>query len=243
MASVADLNVILELQRRNDFGSGDARINRIPLYVTEITIATNKTVPNIGVPFSGAVRGESTNLAFDMGLAQKTLSIQGVLLEQSIKKKTHKDETTKDVTMTAFELAQLLHSYVDASSFQDDQNINKILIFYPSKVDNTFTQRTSDINGTAVTEAEMKSLSIDRVPLIPFNWKNRAYDNSFTAFSGNTTDEPSTIFDIIDKSKNHIGVTGFIRSFNTTISGEAFPTINFSLEFEESKVIADNFFD
>ena len=112
MASVADLNVILELQRRNDFGSGDARINRIPLYVTEITIATNKTVPNIGVPFSGAVRGESTNLAFDMGLAQKTLSIQGVLLEQSIKKKTHKDESTKDVTMTAFELAQLLHSYV-----------------------------------------------------------------------------------------------------------------------------------
>tara|TARA_R110002051_G_C8753011_1_gene500450 strand:- start:1973 stop:2701 length:729 start_codon:yes stop_codon:yes gene_type:complete len=242
LANIADLNVILELQRRNDFGSGDALINRIPLFVTEITIATNKTVPNIGVPFSGAVRGESTNLAFDMGLSQKTLSIQGVLLEQSIKKQTDK-ETERDVTMTAFEIAQLLHSYVDASSFQDDQNINKILIFYPSRVDNSFNQRLVDIDGNAVTAEAMKTLDINKVPLIPFNWKNRAFDNSFTAFSGNTTEYPSTIFDIITKSKNHMGVTGFIRSFSATISGEAFPTINFSMEFEEAKVIADNFFD
>ena len=85
MVDIAQFNVFLELQRRNDQGT-DIQTNRIPLLVTEVGISTNKTVPNMGIPFSGAVRGESTNLAFDVGLAQKTVSLTGILLDQEITK-------------------------------------------------------------------------------------------------------------------------------------------------------------
>ena len=32
----------------------------------------------------------------------------------------------------------MIHSYVDASTFQDDQNINKIVILIPSRVNHDF---------------------------------------------------------------------------------------------------------
>lgn len=236
MVDIAQFNVFLELQRRNDQGT-DIQTNRIPLLVTEVGISTNKTVPNMGIPFSGAVRGESTNLAFDVGLAQKTVSLQGILLDQEITKNS--DGTAKTVTLTSFEMAQLIHSYVDSSAFQDDQSMNKLLIFYPSRVDNTFSYRK---DGSSVDYNPTNYPDDDQLPRIPFNWKNRAYDNAQTILSGNTLEEPSTVFDVLEKSKNQIGLTGFIRSFTSTIAGEQYPSINFTLEFEEAKVIADNFF-
>ena len=244
--SVAEtINVFLELARRDDKGGG--HINRIPLYVTEITFAANKTVPNVGIPFSGAIRGESTNLAFDMGITQKTVSIQGLLLDQVIQKNNDSgvtsDASGDGVKLTAFELAQLIHSYVDGSTFQDDQNLNKLLVFYPSRVDNNFDYRTVNSDGQTITTEEMKNLDIEDIPLIPWNWKNRAYDNAFTAMSGNTTSSPSTVFDSKVKTAEHIGLEGFIRSFSTTISGAEYPSVAFQLEFEESTVITDNFFD
>ena len=75
---------ILELGRRNDIGSG--HVNRIPLFVDNISISTSKLVINAGVPFSGAVRGESRNLAFDVGQAGKNLSLSGMLMDQRISK-------------------------------------------------------------------------------------------------------------------------------------------------------------
>ncbi len=239
---MTELTVFLELARRSDVSGTNSHVNRIPLYVTELSFNTNKTVPNIGVPFSGAIRGESTNLAFDMGLAQKTVSITGVLLEQEIVK-NNKEGDNKTVTFTPYELAQLIHSYTDSSSFQDDQNVNKLLVFYPSKVDNSFNQRLVDKAGNSISAAQMAALDIGDAPLIPWNWKNRAYDNTFTAGSGNTIDSPSTTFDIVNKTSNHIGLGGFIRSFSTTFSGAEYPSVSFTMEFEEATVIADNFFD
>ena len=236
MVDIAQFNVFLELQRRNDQGT-DIQTNRIPLLVTEVGISTNKTVPNMGIPFSGAVRGESTNLAFDVGLAQKTVSLTGILLDQEITKNS--DGTAKTVTLTSFEMAQLIHSYVDSSAFQDDQSMNKLLIFYPSRVDNTFSYRK---DGSSVDYNPTNYPDDDQLPRIPFNWKNRAYDNAQTILSGNTLEEASTVFDVLEKSKNQIGLTGFIRSFTSTIAGEQYPSINFTLEFEEARVIADNFF-
>ena len=241
--AASEFTVFLELARRSDTPQGNY-VNRIPLYVTELSFNATKTIPNMGVPFSGAIRGESTNLAFDMGLVQKTVSVQGVLLDQEIiKGKNATSGDNKTATLTAFELAQLIHSYVDGSAFQDDQNINKLLVFYPSRVDNNFNMRTANKAGQTVTAEEMKTLDIKDVPLIPWNWKNRAFDNDFTLLSGNTTDSPSTAFDIISKNAEHIGLSGFIRSFNVTFSGAEFPSVQFQLEFEESTVISDNFFD
>ena len=220
--------VFLELQRRNEFGSG--KENRISLLATDVTISTNKTVMNIGVPFSGAVRGESLNLAMDIGMAQKTISIQGILTEQEISKQKEAEEEAKVVKFTSFELAQLIHSYVDASTFQDDQNLNKVVILIPSRVNHEFNYHNSDAETQDISELD----------LIPFSWKNREYDNDFTSgvSGGKSYFTPKSNTDDVT-----LGITGFIRSFSTTISGQEFPSVQFQLEFEEAMVMSDNFLD
>ena len=70
---VGNYKVFLELQRRNDIGTG-AKVNRIALNATSVGITTSKTIPNIPVPMAGAVSGESVSLAFDMGLASKAIT-------------------------------------------------------------------------------------------------------------------------------------------------------------------------
>ena len=55
----ANFRVWLELQRRNEIG-GDRAVNRIPLFVNEITIGTQKTVPTI--PHSVRVRWQQESL-------------------------------------------------------------------------------------------------------------------------------------------------------------------------------------
>ena len=219
MAEPSNYKVFLELQRRNDIGTGT--VNRIALNALQVVISTSKTIPNVPVPMAGAVTGESVSLAFDMGLASKNISISGILLEQEIKKTKTEAADAVTVTFTPFELAQLIHSYVDSSSFQDDQNINKIIILIPSKVDSDFVARNE----------------VD----IPFTFKNRVYDNSFTAFTDNPVEAFEADNSINDRTFE--GITGFVRSFTSTFSGDSPNSVEFQLEFEEAKVIADNFFD
>ena len=157
--------VFLELQRRNSIGAGQQ--NRISLLATDVTVSTNKTVFNMGVPFSGAIRGESLNIAMDVGMAQKTVSVSGFLVDQTIHKKKDEDGEETEAKLTSFELAQLIHSYADASSFQDDQNINKLIILIPSRVDHNF-QYHPNVNADT---------DIGDLPLISWSWKNREYDN------------------------------------------------------------------
>ena len=222
-----NFKVFLELQRRNDgFNSGHQ--NRIPLFVSDITVNTNKTVMNMGVPFSGAVSGESLNLAFDIGMAQKTISLPGMLLGQTITKKKS-GASLKERKLTAFEMGQLIHSYVDASSFQDDQNMNKLIILIPSRVDEAFEYHT----------AADETNDVSTLPVIPFTWKNRGYDTEFTTQGTN-----SKYFTPYSNSEDvTLGVTGFIRSFSCNFTGQDFPSVPFSLEFEEAVVIAENFLD
>ena len=224
----ANFQVFLELQRRNDEGLNQGgHINRIPLMVDSITINTSKTVMNMGVPFSGAVTGESLNLAFDTGMAQKTVNLSGTLLGQRIVKKRD-GEAAKDINMTSFELAQLIHSYVDSSTFQDDQSLNKLIILIPSRVDHSFSYRSSGDETADLLD----------LPKIPFTFKNRGYDNRFTSQDSN-----SEFFAPFVEQEDSIGLMGFIRSFNTTITGAEFPAVQFTLDFEEAFVLAENFLD
>tara|TARA_R100000458_G_scaffold884_1_gene756 strand:- start:450 stop:1166 length:717 start_codon:yes stop_codon:yes gene_type:complete len=223
----------LELGRRNDVGTG--HINRIPLFVDNISISTGKMVMNAPVPFSGAIRGESLNLAFDIGQASKNISLSGTLMGMGIKKQKDAD-SLRTVNLTSFEVAQLIHSYVDSSTFQDDQNMNKLIILIPSRVNENFHYH----NGSAA----MADKDISELPLIPFTWKNRGYDNDFASLGANakyftpfTTNESDETID------GTVGLSGFIRSFSTNISGAEFPNVSFSLEFEEAMVLADNFLD
>jgi hypothetical protein len=225
----ANFQVFLELQRRNDKGIDQSgNVNRIPLMVDTITINTSKTVLNMGVPFSGAVTGESLNLAFDTGMAQKTVNITGQLLGQTISKQRD-GESAKSRKMTSFELAQLIHTYVDSSSFQDDQSLNKIVILLPSRVNHAFEYR----------DAADENKDLLDLPRIPFTFKNRGYDNVFTSQGSNDEYYASWTGSEADS----IGLMGFIRSFNTTMSGAEFPAVGFTLDFEEAYVLAENFLD
>jgi len=226
----ANFKVFLELQRRNDEGMGVGNTNRIPLFADSITINTSKTVMNMGVPFSGAVTGESLSLAFDVGMAQKTVNISGQLLGQKIVKKRD-GEAAKTVNLTAFEMAQLIHSYVDSSTFQDDQNFNKLIILGPSRVNHSFAYHGGD-NALATKD-------VSELQTIPFSWKSRGYDNVFTSQGSN-----SEYFTPYTGAEDvTVGLMGFIRSFNTTISGAEFPAIGFTIDFEEAYVLSENFLD
>ena len=225
----ANFKVFLELQRRSD-GFDDGQQNRIPLHATEVNVTTSKGVQNLPIPFSGAIRGEAMNLAFDIGVAQKNLSITGFLLNQTIKKK-NSDDATIDVNLTAFEMAQLIHSYVDASAFQDDQNLNRLIVLIPSRVDHNFVYHNSDSANATKDEAAL--------PLIPLTWKNRGYDNSFT-----TQGDNAEYFKAYTGNEDHtVGISGFIRSFNSQFNGAEGNIVPFTLEFEEALVISDNFLD
>jgi len=61
------------------YSTADLSINTIPLKVTSMSISTNKTIPSVEVPLSGALSGESITAALDLGMASKSVSLQGFI--------------------------------------------------------------------------------------------------------------------------------------------------------------------
>tara|TARA_R110002051_G_scaffold315369_2_gene393663 strand:+ start:104 stop:814 length:711 start_codon:yes stop_codon:yes gene_type:complete len=216
--------VMLELARRavNENLSTDLQTNRIGLLAESITISTNKQSLAVPVPFSGVIRGEATTLNMDLGIASKQITIDGIIIEQSIKK-DNTTGATEMVKMTSFEIAQLLHSYIDSSALHEDQSISKLIILYPSRVDGDFESRGLD-------DKEENEL-----PLISFNWGNRQYDvPSWTRLE-------TPFSKIIDDAKDIPGVTGFIDTFSTTHVGTEYPAITFNLTFTQASTILSDF--
>ena len=216
--------VMLELARRavNKDLSTDLETNRIGLLAQSITISTNKQSLAIPVPFSGVVRGEATTVNMDMGIASKTITIDGIIMEQEIRKDNSAGETGL-VKMTPFEIAQLLHSYVDSSALHEDQSISKLIILYPSRVDGNFETRGLD-------DKEENEL-----PLLSFNWGNRQYDvPSWTRLE-------TPFSDIVDDTKNIQGFTGFIDTFSTVHDGSQYPAISFNLTFTQASTVLSDF--
>lgn len=227
---------MLELGRR---ASGDTtpddtesglQQNRIGLLATNISISTNKQSLAFPVPFSGVISGESTTLALDMGLATKTVTIQGLLKDQTIYKRSKTGEE-KEVKLTAYEMAQLLHSYVDSSFLHEDQNISKLIILIPSRADTNFDYHAGVNANTDLRDCK----------LIPFHWGNRTFDMPSldgTKIDWGATDFPSSLTVI---SEEIPGITGFINDFSTDIAGEQIPSINFSLSFTSASTGISDF--
>jgi|TARA_R100000458_G_scaffold55793_1_gene60098 hypothetical protein len=243
MAATTDFKVFLELARRAQVDDGTARaVNRIPLFVREIQVNTQKTVPTIPIPFAAVATGASETLAFDMGISSKTLSLSGVLLDQTISKDTQESDTShKERILSCFELAQLIHSYVDSSQAQEDQTLNKLIILIPSRVDTNFEYH----------DATTETKDLDQLPLIPFTFENRRYDERFkrqinqqienlTGTSDLINLSPTSAFTDISDLDEIPGMSGFIQSFDTTFSGEQPNSVEFNLNFEVATVIADN---
>ncbi len=222
-------SVWLQLESRGD-NSGNFKENRIGLLATEVSISTAKTVPAFPIPFSGTVTGESTTLALDLGMASKTISVSGIIVDQYLHKSwttgiSTPVTTTKARRFTAFEIAQLIHSYVDSSALQEDQSLNELIILIPSRVDSSW-EYFSHASG------DTENLPVEELPLVPFTYHNRDIDMKNTVTFGlKSYPEP------ISNTNEQSGITGFISSFSSTISGEAFPEISFTLEFTEALVV------
>ena len=228
--------VFLELARRasGDTKGGEIETNRIGLLCSTLDIATNKQNISFPVPFSGVITGESRTIGIDMGVAQKTVNITGTILDQRIKKDSGQGTSTS-VKMSAYEIAQLLHSYVDSSSFHEDQNMSKLIILIPSRVDENFEQRTDG-----------DTMDLTALPLIPFTWSTRDYDNPFPSLS---TDFPEAVgATLLDGDGNEIGkeqdipgITGFIATFSCGFTGTEVPQVTFTMTFTNATTVASDF--
>jgi hypothetical protein len=228
-------HVFLNLQSmNNDAEATSFTVNRIALKAESVSISTTKNVMAMPLPFSGIITGESSSLALDFGVATKNLSLSGILTDQTITKKFNDDDfegldrsayasLTSDnvlvIDMTANEVAQLIHSYVDSSFMQKHQNFTSLIVLIDSKVAKNYEYHNAD-----------KSTE-----LIPFTYKTRGYGD--VSGGSDETDifdtSPLQVGDFPDKVSTTASgsLGGFVRSFSTTHTPGQ-PFIEFSLEFE-----------
>jgi hypothetical protein len=229
-SEVNSLNyVMLELARRASTDTPGESIaeNRIGLLCQTVDITTNKQSLSFPVPFSGIISGESKTIAMDLGLATKTVSLTGTILDQFITKNDSKG-VLEQVKLSAYEIAQLLHSYVDSSFLHEDQNLSKLIILIPSRADKNFVQRTSPSNSATADLTEL--------PLTPFTWANRPYD--VPSLSIGESEYPLD-FDAVGDELD--GITGYIDTFSTSFSGTEVPQITFNMSFQQASSAASDF--
>lgn len=251
-------------------GIGTAMHNRIALKADNITISTSKVVPSLPIPFSGMISGESTNVGVDLGMCTKTISLSGIITEQTIEKAyplnsidiagaktaldrksttdtnpdtggpysvtsytgTSPNELTQEnnfdivtVDMTAHEVAQLIHSYVDSSMIQRQQNLNELIILIPSYVSKYWLYH----DDTIATDA---TRDVDSATMIPFSFSVRDFGKDGAKLDNFGVAEGSTVFpDAFSSNGDAAGLTGFIRSFSTPFVGGQ-PFVEFNLDFE-----------
>lgn len=229
-SDVESLNyVMLELARRASTDTPGESIseNRIGLLCQTVDITTNKQSLSFPIPFSGIISGESKTIAIDLGLATKTVSLTGTIVDQYITKNDSKG-VLEEVKLSAYEIAQLLHSYVDSSFLHEDQNFSKLIILIPSRVDANFVQRTSPSNAATADLTEL--------PLSPFTWHNRAYD--VPRYSIGAEEFPLDLETVSDELE---GITGYIDTFSTSFSGTEVPQVTFSMSFQQASTAASDF--
>ena len=221
--------------------------NRIALKCESITINTSKQVMSHSIPGSGVIYGESKTAALDMGMTDKTLSLNGIITEQNITKNFEDSESENDLTkyLTAFEVAQLMHSYVDSSFAQANQNPNRLLILMKSRVNSdwnyhgtcsvaTHTNKTDcESAGATWTETVDENTAQDDAKLIPFTYKTRNQDNKMMLFESYAGDFPTPISG--DTSNVTTALKGFVRNFTTTVTPGQ-PFLDFSMDFQIADV-------
>jgi hypothetical protein len=238
---VGSFFVFLQLPSRSI--AGDTVANRISLKVTDLSISTSRQVMSFPTPALGLLSGESITFALDLGMADKAVSLNGIITEQTIVKKFEDeaidvtvkttDTTYPEITdsnsvstvnMTAQEVAQLIHSYVDSSFLQRQQNFNELVILIPSYVNKHWTYHDG------LTAAQ----TLETAKLIPWNFAVRSSGANFNKLDDEMTTPmigKSSFQDPVTSITGDIqGMSGFIRSFNTTLTGGQ-PFVEFTMDF------------
>lgn len=218
----------------------DVLVNTVPLRATSVSVSTTKTVPSFDVPLSGLFSGESRTLAFNMGMASKAVTVQGIITDMAITRKfsedepKHYDSSVEDpddstltrsqmspalpsssnemtINMTKEEIAQLIHSNTDGTTAQTFQNMNELVILIDSKVDSRYQYR----DKTNQTSSQ-----------IPFTYSARG--------GRNRLDNKGALLFLTDfpDSSTASGLKGFVRSFSCDFNAEEPTEISFTLEFE-----------
>jgi hypothetical protein len=228
-------HVFLNLKARNsDHTDNNFETNRIGLKCETVGISTSRTIPSVPIPGMGVITGESQTIAMDLGMASKTINLSGIITNQIISKAFDDVEDgepeSPTVEMTAYEVAQLIHSFVDSSGFQKHQTLNELIVLIPSRVDHKY-EYYSDLPESS----DPTNLSpIEYLPLIPFSYKVRNQDNKGTIF--NVIPDHTNFPKPIQNSTEVTGLRGFIRSFNTTLTAGQ-PFVQFTLDFEVAFII------
>lgn len=201
-------NVFLKL---NAHQGESNQIDTIPLKVTSIGVDVSRTVPAIPVPLSSIARGQSETIAVDLGMANKSITLQGIITSGRIRRShTGTSPNYTAIDMTAPELAQLIASGVDSSGLAHYQNFNELIFLIESNIDESYTERGSVIKIPFTFASRGSPLEKDneRVP-IPSDFP---------------TDENST------------GLTGFIESFNFTLDAEQPLEVGFNMNFRVANI-------
>ena len=225
--------------------------NRIALKCETVQINTAKNIMSFPTPAIGIATGESVSLGLDLGMSTKSISLSGIITEQTIYKQFSKSDisltTYPDyisptasgqklvaVKMTAQEVCQLIHSYVDASFLQSHQNLNRLIILYAGRVGPDYKYYDEALSDSTDEDSAVKT--VENCPLIPFTYRVRNLSE--------TTPQQRTILDAkgsipignfpepFDANENKVdALSGFVRSFDTTFVGGQ-PYVEFSLSFE-----------
>lgn len=228
----------LNLRARDSSDEDSAfETNRVGLKVETFSMSTSRVVPAFPVPTSGIITGESKTIGLDLGMATKNINMSGIITEQRIIKKFHEDRvrtgepTNPSVVMTAEEVAQLIHSFVDSSSLQSQQNLNKLTILIPSRVNHKYEYHT----GLPEVNDDSTLTPVDNLPLIPVSWRTRNQDNTGTIY-GVLSEHQFKEFNPIHSQKETYGLSGFIKSFSTQVTAGQ-PFIQFTLDFEVASIL------
>lgn len=221
MASVGDVYIKLK-----EFSGGisDIHIDTIPLKVISASVSVNKTIPNINLPLAGLATGESTNLALDLGMSDKSVSISGYILDAELTRSHTTDGAgnAKPLKFTAMEIAQLIASGVDSTGLANYQGFDELLLFTESFVDENYDDRgqAADSNIT-----QLGTLSAT----VPLTFTSRG--------AKNTKDNTNVFRPFTYPTSNSVdGLRGYISSFSYTLNAESVE-VEFSMEFAISKVI------
>tara|TARA_Y100000401_G_scaffold115411_1_gene119078 strand:- start:2956 stop:3972 length:1017 start_codon:yes stop_codon:yes gene_type:complete len=209
--------------------------NRIGLKIESYSVNTSRTLPSFPIPSIGVITGESETIGIDLGMATKNISMNGTLIGQRIIKSFDDvgegEPSEVSVMMTASEVAQLIHSYVDSSAFQKQQRLNELVILMPSRVNHKYEYH----DGLAEATDDSTLTPEEYLPMIPFSFRSRNQDNKGTIYNV-IPDHAFAEFKPIHSESNIAGLGGFVRSFNTTHTAGQ-PEITFTMDFEIARIL------